>query len=129
MRTSAVGSLVEQLAGRLLDRVVDAAAIAGMQHRSDKYPVGVADAGERHPQASGKGQLGAVVGMLAPGDVTEPASGAMKSLGLLGQVREQCCRPLLQSVAIEAEAAMASGDRRTSRDQGMRPSSRTGTNP
>jgi hypothetical protein len=78
------GSLVKQMAGRLLDQVVDAAAIAGMQHRGDKYPVGMADAGKRHPQASGKGELGAVVGMLAPGDVTEPASGAMKSLGLLG---------------------------------------------
>src|SRR5207249_1291682 len=116
------GSFVEQLAGRLLDRVVDAAAIPGMQHRRDKHSVSVADAGERHPQAPRKGQLGAVVGVLAPSDITEPASGAMKSLGVLGQVREQCCRPLLQPVAIEAEAAVASGYRRTSCDQRMRPS-------
>src|SRR5271169_6183292 len=103
------GSLVEQLASRVLDGVVCCAAVANMQHRRDKYPVGMADAGKRHPQATGKSEFGAVVGVLAPGNVAQPAGGSMESTCSLRRTREQRRRPFLKSVALEVEAALGSG--------------------
>src|SRR6266478_845731 len=91
-----------------------------MQSRGDIYPVGVGDAGERHRQAPGESLLGAIVGVLAPGDVAEPADGPMKPPRRLREIGEQRRRPFLQSTALEAEAALAPADLHTGCNQWIR---------
>jgi hypothetical protein len=43
----------------------------------------------RHAQAAGEGVLGAVVGMLGPGEVAEPAGGAMQPASVLAEAGEK----------------------------------------
>src|SRR3974377_389749 len=91
-----------------------------MQHRSDKYAIRMADPGKWHPQTPGEGVFGTVVGVLAPGNIAQPAGRAMNSSRTVGLGSEQRRRPLSESVAIEAEAALPAGDRRADRDQRIR---------
>ena len=91
-----------------------------MQRRGEKHAFRMADPGKRHPQAPSKGLFGAVVRVLAPRNVAQPAGRAMNSPCSRRLAREERGRPFLQSVAIEVEAALAPSDQRADRDQRIR---------
>ena len=91
-----------------------------MQSGSNEDPVRVSAAGKRQRQASNKGLLGAVVGVLAPGQIAEPGCGSMTALSRFGEVGKERRRPLLQPVTVEAKTALAPADGDVAGDQRVR---------
>ena len=106
-----MGRRVEQRSDRRVDRVVGSAAVACVQSGSDEYPVAVIELGERHRQAAVKGVAGAIIGVIGPGDVAEPARGAVQPAPARREIGKDRRDPALQVLAvIAAPAALRPGD-------------------
>src|SRR5437764_768244 len=91
-----------------------------MQGGRDENPIRVSAAGKRQCQASDESLLGAVVGVLAPRQIAEPAGGPMTTSNLLGEIAKERRRPLLQQIAIETKSALAPTDDHIAGDQRIR---------
>src|SRR2546423_696820 len=75
-------------------------AITRVQRQTDKHALVVPQLGDRHRQAAGKGMAGAVIRMLAPGEVAEPADRAMQPRRVSVEAREERRGPALEALAV-----------------------------
>src|SRR5207248_2464285 len=110
-------AMLQELPSGLFHRVVRRAVVAGMQGGRDENPIRVGAGGKWQRQASDKGLLGAVIGVLAPRQIAEPACGPMTTLNCFREVAKERRRPSLQQVAIEAKPALAPADDHIPGDQ------------
>ena len=71
-------------------------------------------------QASDEGLLGAVIGVLAPRQIAEPACGPMPTPRRVREVAKERRGPLLQQIAVEAKPALAPANDHIAGDQRIR---------
>ena len=86
-----------------------------MQGGRHEDPVRMSAAGKRQRQASDKSLSGAVVGVLAPCQIAEPARGAMATHDRLGEVGERAAQSTAAAGRHPDETGSAAGRPRCSR--------------
>src|SRR5262249_29211197 len=102
--------IVEQPARRLFDLIVSRTAVASVQRRRHKDTILMRASRKRHRQTADVGLPRAVVGVLAPRQIAQPARGPVTALRQSREAWEERSRPFLQPVAVEPKSALPLAD-------------------